>query len=228
MKKHVDKLPAVYLWLALASLPNAAHSQTEPPLQDLEHLGDQRYRIGEIIVDREARQFSLPGRVLHLDDALEYLAVGRNGLKDYESLLELEATGNEFNLACILIGLDESQTVRPRYQFDEQEPGGQRVSITISWEADDGIREVSAGDALMIGDQLFGNESWIYLGSMNEGNQYMAQSTGTLIGFVHDPYAVIEHRTGAGIGNYGSITGNREALPDEGGSVRLTLRVVEE
>jgi len=44
-----------------------------------------------------------------------------------------------------------------------------------------------------------------------------------LIGFVHDPISVIEHREGLGIGAYGSVAANREMVPEPGS--RVWLRV---
>jgi hypothetical protein len=54
----------------------------------------------------------------------------------------------------------------------------------------------------------------------------MADVTGTLIGFVHDPDSVIDHRNGAGIGAYGLLTGNEKMMPPEGTAVTLTVSVV--
>jgi hypothetical protein len=52
---------------------------------------------------------------------------------------------------------------------------------------------------------------------------YLADSSGSLIGFVHDPMTVIEHQLGLGIGAYGSILGNTDILPPIG--TRMTLIV---
>ena len=52
---------------------------------------------------------------------------------------------------------------------------------------------------------------------------YLADSSGSLIGFVHDPMTVIEHQLGLGIGAYGSILGNTDILPPVG--TRMTLIV---
>ncbi len=52
---------------------------------------------------------------------------------------------------------------------------------------------------------------------------YLADSSGSLIGLVHDPMTIIEHQLGLGIGAYGSILGNSEILPPVG--TRMTLIV---
>ncbi len=195
-----------------------------PASDNIERISEHEYRIGTIMVDRENLSFSVPGKVLQLKDALEYLAVSREGMKGYESLLELDTEPREFNLACILIGLDESKAVKPQFQFDEQ-TDGQQVEITVSWEEDGKTRSVSGANAMTAGDEVFDDDSWVYLGSSMsyDGKQYMAEIGGTLIGFVHDPNSVIDHRAGAGIGAYGLITGNEEVLPPQGSPVTLTV-----
>ena len=56
----------------------------------------------------------------------------------------------------------------------------------------------------------------------------MANAGGTLISFIHDPYSIIDHRNGAGIGNYGLVTGNEDVLPPIGTPVLLTITVLAE
>jgi len=196
----------------------------------IQKLGDERYKIGEITVDRTTSSFSVPGKILHLREPLEYLAVSKAGMKEYESLLELSTSPGDFNLACILIGLDEEKSIKPRFQFDEREAQGQLVSISLSWEIDGETVSSSGANALTVGDEVFDNDNWVYIGSGtgNYGKEFMADAGGTLIGFVHDPYSVIDHKAGAGIGNYGLVTGNEDLLPPEGSDVSLTITVIEE
>jgi hypothetical protein len=47
-----------------------------------------------------------------------------------------------------------------------------------------------------------------------------------LIGFVHDPYSVIDHANGAAIGAYGLLTGNEDLLPPEGSIISVTVSLV--
>lgn len=217
------------LFVALLALPIVGFGQDEEPAEDMqiEELGDDRYRVGNIIVDKDEQSFTLSGKILHLGKPLEYLAVKTDGAKGYESLLELETSANEFQLACILIGLDDTKSVKPRWQFDENEPEGQAVEISMHWTVDGEARSARAANALMAGEKPFGKHDWVYIGSgITPQGGLMAEASGTLIGFVHDPFAVIEHRTGAGIGAYGSIMGNSEILPPEGSAITLTVSVV--
>lgn len=202
-----------------------AQEDAGPKMGAIVDLGDQRFQIGEIIIDRNAQEFSVPGKILHLGDALEYLAVSTGGMKDYESLLELTTSPRDFNLACILIGFDDTDTVKPRYQFDELKVEGPPVVMTLSWQEEGETRSVSAANAMMAGDETFDDDGWVYIGSLTseDGKQFLAERGGTLIGFVHDPYSIIDHKTGGGIGAYGLIVGNKTLLPAEGTAIRLTV-----
>lgn len=218
----------VVCWL-LALCVTSAGAQVPESEVPIKELGDGRYQVGRIIVDKPARSFSVEAKLIHTEDPLEYLAVARRGDKDYESLLELRTRGLHFNIACILIGLDDTGVVHPRFQFDETVVEGPEVSIKIRWEGDDGSVEIDAADALRIVGAPDGpprETRWIYTGSVmypSDPPTYLADSSGSLIGFVHDPMTVIEHQLGLGIGAYGSILGNTDILPPVG--TRMTLIV---
>lgn len=226
--------------VALLVEPGQAESNADKPKADvrgpIEELGDERYRVGNIVVDKAKRSFSVSGRILNLDTPLEYLAVKKDGAKGYESLLELDTSAFEFNLACILLGLDDKNSVKPRYQFDEREAKGQAVEITLSWGLGEEQRTVKAANALLSGEEAFDDHRWVYIGSVpsvppmqsmpsESGGELMAEALGTLIGFVHDPSSVIEHQVGAGLGNYGLMTGNAALLPKLGVGAPVTLSV---
>ena len=198
---------------------------TKPTIED---LGEGRYRIGTITVDKTNQEFSLGGKILHLTQPLEYIAVMPEGYKGYESLLELKTSAVDFQLACILIGLDDEKSIKPQFQFDENEAEGQAVEITISWEVDGEVTTTSAARALTAGDESFTDAGWVYIGSVlsPEDGSLLAEMSGTLIGFVHDPLSIIEHRKGAPAGSYGMITGNADILPPEGSLITLTVSVV--
>ena len=52
----------------------------------------------------------------------------------------------------------------------------------------------------------------------------MAEAAGTLVGFVHDTWSIIQHREGLGLGNYGAITIDAEVLPAAGSAVLLRVQ----
>lgn len=210
---------------ARAQAPAGSTPAAPPAMQA---LGRDRYRIGAILVDKKARRLTVAGRILGSDRPLEYLAVARGGYKSYESLVELDTTGSEFNLACILLGLDASLTKRPEYQFSKDALTGQRVTLEFSWKV--GSKRVKAtGLEMLLTDaqrSVEQRDEWVYVGSnMQTDNTFGADLSGTLVGFVHDPNSVVEHAIGLGIGAYGSVAGNKALVPPKDTPIELTMTV---
>jgi hypothetical protein len=200
-----------------------------PPVGELKSLGKDRYQVGRIVVDKKAGRFTVPGRVLVMGQPLEYLATSPKGMKDYETLLEAEATGSEFNLACILLGLERDPRQGPFYQFSEASVVGPKVRVSIAWQDGGKRREISAAEALLDpkGDVRPESVEWVYTGSLSmpPDGQFAADITGTLIGFVHDANSIIESALGLGIGAYGSVNGNADLLPPVGTPIELVVQL---
>lgn len=205
--------------------PNDGIMKEKPKIED---MGQQIYRIGSIKVDKAKRLIMAPGKMLPYEDgkAIEFLATMKQGYKAYESVLSLDANAFEFNLACILIGLDSSQSVSPEFHFDPQPVKGDSVSIKVSWRNNGKPVEYDAAELLKVGEKKPGKPSrWSYTGSMFiEGGRYLAQMDGVLIGLIHDPASIIEHREGLGLGNWGLLTIDHELAPKGGQEVTLTIQ----
>jgi hypothetical protein len=190
-------------------------------------LGNERFRVGEIEVNKRAQRFTVTGRVIQRempDNPVEYLAVVPDGYNSYETLLELDAGAREFNLACILIGLDSRNAVLPRFHFDPEPTQGDPVDLTVSWEEGGKTIIRHPGEFFSVGglDQL--SEEWVYTGSvLTEKGVYLAESMGLLISFAHEPMSIIEHRTGLGIGAYGAPKINQAKTPPPGTPLTMTI-----
>lgn len=227
MNRRHCLLAALGLSIAICS-PLCRGQTPAPPVGELKPLGEDRFQIGRIVVDKRARTFTVPGRVLVLGKPLEYLATSPGGRKAYESLLELDATGSEFNLACILVGLERAPNQAAFERYSRAPLAGERAAIYIAWSEGMARRKLSAADALRNPPTGVKAESidWIYLGSPEStaGGPFAADVTGTLIGFVHDPASVMESVGGVGIGAYGSVKGNT-ALPPVGSAIELIVEV---
>lgn len=232
-------------------VPNSIPSPTNSKLNDMgeltdgrvtekpqiEKLGNEQYRIGTIKVDKAKRFITVPGKMLSnvADKPIEFLATMKNGYKSYESVFMLDVNAFEFNLACILIGLDSSNAVPPKYHFDPEPVKGDPVSIRVSWK-DNGKSFDYDPVELLKDAQIDPNKkastptlpsTWSYTGSMFvEGDQYLAQMDGVLIGLVHDPASVIEHREGLGFHNYGSFTIDTSKTPKTGQEILITIQAL--
>lgn len=212
---------------APAPVATPASKSSVPPLGELKPLGGDRYQIGRIVLDKRARSFTVPGRVHVLGRPLEYLATSPGGMKEYEALLELDASGSEFNLACILLGLERDPKQGPFYQFSAAPVLGPRVTLDIAWTEGDKRRQVAAAAGLLNPEAGVQPDSveWVYTGSLSTqpDGQFAADMTGTLVGFVHDANSIIESVHGLGIGAYGSVNGNTTLLPPVGSPVELIV-----
>jgi len=206
----------------------AAPAAPTAPVGELKSLGNERYQIGRVIVDKSARSFRVPGRILLLGSPLEYVAGSPGGIKNYETLLEISATSTEFNLACILIGLERPANQPAYQQFSRVQLVGPRVAIRVEWQEGGNRKSMPAAEALLGSQSKVKPETveWVYTG----GNPVPPpaggpRDFGILIGFVHDPNSIIEAALGIGIGAYGSVRGN-SALPPVGTPIELVIEAV--
>ena len=227
--KRRDGLLVAIGWPAALCIPPAAAQTDDPRVLDLKPLGQDRFQLGRIVVDKRSAAFTLPGRVIVLGKPLEYLACSPRGRKAYETLLELDTFGSEFNLACILIGLERD----PRDALPRQSPQtalfGPRVALSLAWSEDGKRRKVSAATALLDAriEQKPESVEWVYTGSRTPDGQgrFVADYTGTLIGFIPDANCVILSAVPIGFGAYGSVHGNA-MLPPVGTALELIVEAV--
>jgi len=209
------------------SMPPDIAEPAPPTEPAVEPLGGDRYQIGEIVVDKGAGLFTVPGVTLDLGGpqaAVEFLATARGGAKNYESLIEVTANAYEFNLACILIGLTPRPELQPDGHFDPNPIDGSPVAIRVSWTRDGQTVRFSAGRLISAGEGVRVIEAWVYTGSVIEPNgDYRAHVSGALVGVVHDRDSVIHHRSGLALGNYGDVTARVGTIPEAGTPVTLTV-----
>jgi hypothetical protein len=224
-------LVGVMTWaVAIAVQPACAQTaDPAPPVVGVvKPLGQERFQIGHIVVDKRSHRFTVPGRVHALDKPLEYLATSPGGRKAYEALLELDASGSEFNLACILIGLERDPKVPANRPPDAATVVGQRVGLSVAWTQDGQRHQLTAAESLFNADTRTKVDSvdWVYTGSFTsiDGSRFAADFTGTLISFIKDPTGLIEAVSGVGVGPYGSMRGSA-ALPPEGSAIELTVEM---
>ncbi len=199
-------------------------SGAEP--SEVEKLGDGKLQVGRIIVDPAEASFSLPGRVIRqeIDAPMEFVAVTQGAVKDYEAVLELDTSAIDFNLACILIGLNVDNAKPPTYHFDPAEAEGDAVDVLVQFEWE-GETVTVPGEALIQHSDGEVAHDWVYVGSVfSSDGRYMAQDFGTLVGFVHDPESIIQHRVGLGLDAYGEVVVNQEVAPQPGTAVTLIVR----
>ncbi|MBN2321811.1 MAG: hypothetical protein JXR49_22220 [Acidobacteria bacterium] len=196
-----------------------------PPIKK---LGENRVQLGNIIIDTGKREVTVPGRMLQ-DQTLEFLATTRNGMKSYESAMELDTNATTFNLAMIMIGLERNNAVAPTGHFDPARAVGDPVEIWVEWKDGERSRRVKGEELLYSLDAKRVPEEgeWVYTGSgfLPDG-PYLAELDGVLIGFVHDPASIIEHAGGIGLNEYGNIRLNPNLNISPDTPVKLTVKAI--
>jgi hypothetical protein len=218
--------------LAAVTLPAAAAlaqqpSETRPPA--VEKLGDNKFRIGQIMVDAAARQVSVPGRVNENVMQLEFIANALGGNKAYESALTLETSATAFNLALVLIGLDPAHARNvPKYHFDPATPEGDQVEIWVECPRKECER--FPAERLMYDKerkQELSGGGWVYTGSSFIPNgPYRAELDGVLVGFVHDPSSIIEYTGGGALNRFGRIVTNPGLGIKDGMEILVTVKAI--
>jgi hypothetical protein len=217
-------LTAIFVGQLLSISGHAEQTDTAKPTPAIEDLGGQRYRLGNIIIHKDKGYFDVTGKVVRIEQPLEFLAVAKGGYKAYESLFELNANAVDFNVACILIGLDKEKGKAPEMHFDSNPSQGDAVTISVIIGSGDKMKTYTAAEMLVEGSRVVKNNDWTFTGSsFSPDGQYMAEMDGTLIGFVHDPSSIIEHHLGVGLNKYGAVGANRNITPPVG--TAITLRV---
>lgn len=215
---------------ATASLADEASAPVTSPMDQgpvkapkVVDLGNGKYRIGAIHIDKTRQHFEVAATILRDSPPLEFLAISKGGFKAYESLIEVDANAYEFNLACILMGLDAEKAKAPKYHFDPAPAEGEPVDVFVEWTREGKTTRVDASELLAIGSQTLPPAEWVYTGSLfTADNQFLAHMDGTLIGFVHDPASIIEHRSGF-LGSFESVAVNPKLLLKVGTQVKLIV-----
>ncbi len=206
--------------------PLVAPENRMPPPPAIRDLGGDRYAIGKIVVDRSARAFSAPGRILNIrpDAPLEFIVASNPAAKSYESLVELDVNAFEFNIACILIGLTRHPDQQPKAHFDSHPVEGDPVDVTVEWTLNGKTYSEPAAHLIRQESGVRPVDEWVYTGSrFNIKGAYQAYVSGTLIGFVHDEDSIVQHHTGLGLGDYGAVTLDPSVVPPPGTPIRLTV-----
>ena len=225
-RRGLARIAAAAVLLALSSASTAQSSTTTTQLP----AGDQ-VTVGGIEIDKPAGRFVVKGEFVDLgspDAPVEFLIGTRDSVKLYETLIRADTDAVDFNVACILIGLDPANGRAARYHFDPEPVAGDAVRISVTWE--EAGRSVTRSAASLLhtpGADAAPADEFVYTGSMfAPDGQFMAQANGVLVGVVHAPETLIEHRTGLGLGNYGGVLQAAGTLPPPGTPVRIEVERV--
>jgi hypothetical protein len=198
-----------------------------PAPSPAERLGKDLVRIGTVLVDTARKELTVGGFVNKVG-VLEFLANTKGGWKAYESALELDTNAVNFNVACLLIGLDNAGAVVSRFQFDPQAPQGHPVELFVEWDDQGTPRRIRAEQLIYSQrtKETLTEGPWVYTGSVfQQGNEYLAEVEGTLVGFMHTTAPIIESPRPMN-GSYGDSIINPDLALKPGTQVKLIVKAL--
>ncbi len=219
--------------LSLASATGAAQEPATAPAAPkgapIEKVGPNLLRVGNVNVDTAKKEVSVKG-VINQVETLEFIVNPKGGAKAYESAIEVETDGVNFNVGLILVGLDPSHTKWPKRGDPSMLPNGDPVEVFVEWDEGTQKRRVRA-------EQLVYNEvlkttltegPWVYTGSafIPEANAYLADLDGALIGFVHRRAPIIDSPRPIPPGTYGANRLNPALKLKPGTNVLVIVRAL--
>ncbi len=203
-------------------------NKVAPKQSKVKDLGNGKFRIGNILIDKNKKEATVPGRIIINEGIIELIACTKGGFKAYESALEMDTDAKTFNLSMILIGLDPKKGKATAYHFDPNPPEGDSIEIIVQWDTEKEKKTIMAQEIIhdMNTGKIFPASHWVYTGSVFlENGIYLADEAGVLVGFVHDPAPVIESPLPDDeTGSFGSLVVNSTILPEVGTKIQMIIK----
>jgi hypothetical protein len=191
---------------------------------DILPLGEDRYRIGNLLIDRRARELRLQGRFAVLDSPLEYLACAPGG-KLYESLMEWDVDPYHLHLGLLLIALEPRNNLEN--QGDAVIAAGDPVTILVSWEHE-GEKFRHRAEELIWNQHKNApmvRTDWVFTGSLFLDGVFMAAVEKSLAAVYNDPAAVLNVPLPEGADDT-SFLPRKELAPGSDTEIEVVLRAV--
>lgn len=243
---HLALLLQLNLAVAIAQEPDVQKGATPAarpspdPAGVLKSLGEGRFELGDIRLDRNAGTVSFPAMVNAWDGPIEYVLVHVTG-KTHESILRTEVRPDHVHLAMLLLSeTNQAKAKVPAKPASAETPAaapapiedppnvqlpGPPVSITVAWEVNGKKVERSAGALVrrIEGPSAIAREQWRYTGSQIENGIFLAQLEGSIVSLITDPSALINN-VAEGHGNDEIWRADKEKLPTPKTPVVVTIK----
>lgn len=187
-------------------------------------LGDGRFQVGLVRLDRNSQTVSFPAAVNLRDETIEYAVVHKTG-KTHESIFRTSAKPKDIHVAMLLLGAKPMMT--NSFGADGSGPPlGEKVFLEASW-TNNGARVSYAIEDLVLNretKQAMPRGEWIYNGSNFSEGAFTAQRDGSIISTHIDPDALINNPR-PGRENDDLYAPNAKKLPPIGAPVEITIKL---
>ena len=151
------------------------------------------FAIGKVRLDKATRSVTFPAVVNMTEAIVEYVAVTGDG-KVHESLLRTETVPKDIHVAMLLLDVKGAGTNMVPADPLKRIPGDP-VSIEVSWKEKGKTKRVPA-EKLILNTQTKTNLTpgpWIYNGSHVENGVLLADSDGSIVSLITDPFALVNN-----------------------------------
>jgi hypothetical protein len=186
------RIEAAFCAVLLAfSGPLVAETTTNAP--KIRQISPGIFQIGKVRLDKSTRSVTFPAVVNMTDSIVEYVVVTDQG-KVHESLLRTDAVPKDIHVAMLLLdGKGSGTNVVPP---DPLKPiPGDPVTIEVSWTEKGKTKRVPV-EKLIFNTETRTNLSsgpWIYNGSLVDNDVFMADSEGSIVSLITDPFALVNN-----------------------------------
>ncbi len=216
----------------------ASTGQDEPlKVPQVQRLGENRYRLGEIEFNSKTREIRVPAEVNLQQGLVEYYLVHETG-KIHESVFCTKVRPLELQMVLKLCRYQEGEgdlfdvfyPDEERKEREKQERArGEAIAIEVQWEKDGQtvthpgascVRNLARSAPMTDGP-------WIYTGSVVDQGDFIAEIEGSIVAVYLDIYAMLNSpREGAEDDE--RWVSNAEILPDIGTPVVVLMKPVSE
>ncbi len=201
-------------------------SATDTKLAKPEKIGENLYKLGNVILDTGKKEISIPGEInIATDDTIiEFFACGTLG-KSHESILILDAEPIFLFIALGLLDLEPGRNLN--VVGDPHEPKGSFLDISVEWDQGENVVSHSARELVWnaITGQPMQKTHWVFTGGRLINNQLTSQLYHNIIAVYRDPDSLINNPLPGGTDDR-TYRVNTDKIPPKGTKINLIIRPI--
>ena len=219
--------------------PPSTEPATPPkPASIVVKLDANRFKIGDIELNRQNREIRFPAVINMREGLLEFVIVHEKG-KVHESLLRTAINATHLNLALKVLRYQSSPELfmlRDEEGFpnglmpavDARTKAAARVEMRMRWKDGETEHSVSINECINNNrnNTVMPAGPWVYGGSAVYNGRYVAEVTGDIVAILTSQAAIFNYpgdhnQNGTDYGNWYALT---KMLPDVGTAVMVEIR----
>ena len=222
---HLGVRADLALTMALILPASATTNELAGQRLPLRQAAPGRFELGMVVLDKNERTVSFPASVNQRVGVVEYAVVTTRG-KTHESVFKTEAEPQRIHLALLLLGAQPANTNAFPEMLASPIPG-ERVAVEVNRSSGGKEQRRPLEDFVLTAQQLhtLSQGPWAYNGSWVNDGIFLAQRDGSIVSLHIDSDALINNpRPGREDDEFHHV--NEPALPPEGVSVRITIKLL--